>query len=93
MSIMGLQGRVSLERTLQEALDGRRETAKIRSVWCGCGSMVECDLPTVETRVRFPSPAPLTINDLHKSAGKVQENLGLLLQVLGSNHCLFGEME
>jgi len=35
----------------------------------------------------------LTINDLHKSAGKVQENLGLLLQVLGSNHCLFGEME
>jgi hypothetical protein len=27
-----------------------------------------------ETRVRFPSPAPLIINDLRKSAGKVQEN-------------------
>jgi hypothetical protein len=25
-------------------------------------------------RVRFPSPAPLIINDLRKSAGKVQEN-------------------
>ena len=56
---MGLQGGVFLGRTLQEALDGRRETAKIRTVRCGCGSMVECDLPTVETRVRFPSPAPL----------------------------------
>ncbi len=26
---------------------------------CGCGSMVECGLPKPETRVRFPSPAPL----------------------------------
>ena len=25
-----------------------------------------------DTRVRFPSPAPLIINDLHKSASKVQ---------------------
>src|SRR5438477_12325126 len=25
----------------------------------GCGSMVECGLPKPETRVRFPSPAPL----------------------------------
>ena len=31
---------------------------------CGCGSMVECGLPKAETRVRFPSPAPLVINDL-----------------------------
>ncbi len=26
--------------------------------------MVECDLPTVETRVRFPSPAPLSSSTL-----------------------------
>ena len=26
---------------------------------CGCGSMVECGLPKPETRVRFPSPAPI----------------------------------
>src|SRR6185312_7709358 len=25
----------------------------------GCGSMVECGLPKPETRVRFPSPAPI----------------------------------
>ncbi len=25
----------------------------------GCGSMVECGLPKAETRVRFPSPAPI----------------------------------
>ena len=25
----------------------------------GCGSMVECGLPKPETRVRFPSPAPM----------------------------------
>src|SRR5271169_5390070 len=29
---------------------------------CGCGSMVECGLPKAETRVRFPSPAPIPIN-------------------------------
>ncbi len=26
----------------------------------GCGSMVECGLPKAETRVRFPSPAPIS---------------------------------
>src|SRR5207249_6703981 len=40
----------------------------------GCGSMVERGLPKPETRVRFPSPAPLSFNCLHKSAGKVQED-------------------
>ena len=55
--------------------------------------MVERQLPKLHTRVRFPSPAPLIINDLRKSAGKVQEDLGLLLQVLGSNHCLFAGIE
>ena len=35
--------------------------------------MVERGLPKPETRVRFPSPAPLRFNYLHKSAGKVQE--------------------
>ena len=29
-----------------------------RAAQCGRGSMAECDLPKVETRVRFPSPAP-----------------------------------
>jgi hypothetical protein len=28
----------------------------------------------LETRFRFPSPAPFSINDLHRCAGKVQEN-------------------
>ena len=27
-------------------------------VICGYGLVVECDLPKVETRVRFPVPAP-----------------------------------
>ncbi len=27
---------------------------------CGCSSMVEHELPKLDTRVRFPSPAPLT---------------------------------
>src|SRR5579863_8380208 len=48
--------------------------AKTRASECGCGSMVECGLPKAETRVRFPSPAPLAINNLHSCAGKVQEN-------------------
>jgi hypothetical protein len=41
----------------------------------GCGSMVECGLPKPETRVRFPSPAPLISGHLHsvcrKSAGRL----------------------
>ena len=36
--------------------------------------MVECGLPKPETGVRFPSPAPLIINDLRKSAAKVQQS-------------------
>ena len=36
--------------------------------------MVECGLPKAETRVRFPSPAPLIINCLRNCAEKVQEN-------------------
>src|SRR5581483_12113994 len=32
---------------------------KWRTFIRGCGSMVECGLPKPETRVRFPSPAPL----------------------------------
>ena len=39
--------------------------------------MVECGLPKPETRVRFPSPAPLAIKDLHSCAGKVQEDSDL----------------
>src|ERR1043166_1188476 len=38
----------------------------------GCGSMVERGLPKPETRVRFPSPAPLIIKGLRRSASKVQ---------------------
>ena len=38
----------------------------------GCGSVVECGLPKPEMRVRFPSPAPLIIKDLQRSASKVQ---------------------
>src|SRR5689334_428734 len=26
-------------------------------IFCGCSSMVECQLPKLDTRVRFPSPA------------------------------------
>ena len=36
------------------------------------------------TRVRFPSPAPFSINDLHRCAGKVQENLSMLKIILRS---------
>ena len=35
--------------------------------------MVECGLPKPETRVRFPSPAPLSFKNLHCCAGRVQE--------------------
>jgi hypothetical protein len=49
----------------------------------GCGSMVECGLPKPETRVRFPSPAPLIINDLRKSASKVQVNSPIVRRFLG----------
>jgi hypothetical protein len=38
----------------------------------GCGSMVEYGLPKAETRVRFPSPAPLIVNGLQSGAVKVQ---------------------
>src|SRR5271170_4314067 len=38
--------------------------------------MVERGLPKPETRVRFPSPAPFSFNNLHSCAGKVQENRG-----------------
>src|SRR5438105_11587777 len=47
----------------------------------GCGSMVEYGLPKAETRVRFPSPAPLIINDLRVSAVKVAS--------LPNSSCLF----
>ena len=44
----------------------------------GCGSMVECGLPKPETRVRFPSPAPLISGHLRMRASKVQVNLGVV---------------
>lgn len=34
--------------------------------------MAERQLPKLDTRVRFPSPAPLIINDLRKSAANLQ---------------------
>ena len=40
--------------------------------------MVERELPKLDTRVRFPSPAPLIIKDLHGCAGEAQETLSLL---------------
>src|SRR5437762_7314589 len=40
----------------------------------GCGSMVERGLPKPETRVRFPSPAPISIKHLRRSASEVQLN-------------------
>ena len=45
--------------------------------------MVECGLPKAETRVRFPSPAPLIIKDLHSCAGRVQETRRLFKSILG----------
>jgi hypothetical protein len=44
--------------------------------------MVECGLPKAETRVRFPSPAPLIITDLHESAGRLQKTPRLFISVL-----------
>ena len=38
----------------------------IRWVFRGCGSMVECGLPKAETRVRFPSPAPITKQNIEQ---------------------------
>ena len=38
----------------------------------GCGSMVERGLPKPETRVRFPSPAPLITKGFGGCAAKVQ---------------------
>ena len=40
--------------------------------FCGCQP---CG---IETRVRFPSPAPLSFNNLHRCAGKVQEDFQIL---------------
>ena len=37
----------------------------------GCGSMVECGLPKPETRVRFPSPAPLIYEALTKYVARM----------------------
>jgi hypothetical protein len=50
----------------------------------GCGSMVECGLPKAETRVRFPSPAPLNLNCLCDCAGRVQEDKRLVQSFSGS---------
>jgi hypothetical protein len=36
--------------------------------------MVERQFSKLLTRVRFPSPAPFSFNNLHSCAGKVQEN-------------------
>ena len=36
--------------------------------------MVEREFSKLHTRVRFPSPAPFSFNNLHSCAGKVQEN-------------------
>jgi len=48
----------------------------------------------VETRVRFPSPAPLIIKDLRKSAGKVQENsVVLMLDFRGSRSMVARKVE
>ena len=40
----------------------RRLIETLRFTSGGCGSMVECGLPKAETRVRFPSPAPILIS-------------------------------
>ena len=54
----------------------------------GCGSMVECGLPKPETRVRFPSPAPLIIKGFRRSASEVQVKqtapIPLFLEVPGN---------
>ena len=33
---------------------------RVKEFLCGCSSMVERQLPKLHTRVRFPSPAPLS---------------------------------
>jgi hypothetical protein len=37
----------------------------VNTYFCGCSSMVELELPKLQTWVRFPSPAPYS-NDYHK---------------------------
>jgi hypothetical protein len=51
---------------------GELDREGIAFTGCGCGSMVECGLPKPETRVRFPSPAPLISGHLRRSASKVK---------------------
>ena len=41
-------------------LHGGGESGTNPAIGRGCGPMVECGLPKPETRVRFPSPAPLS---------------------------------
>jgi hypothetical protein len=65
-SLPGASGKQQLQNNSDVAIRTSRK--------CGCGSMVERGLPKPETRVRFPSPAPLSIKDLHSCAGKVQED-------------------
>ena len=50
--------------------------------------MVECGLPKAETRVRFPSPAPPSFNDLHGCAGKVQADF-----TFSNSFCLHAGVE
>ena len=38
-----------------------RDTLYCHPLNCGRGSMVELELPKLTTRVRFPSPAPWTL--------------------------------
>src|SRR5947208_16698177 len=52
----------------------RPNAATTKAAVSGCGSMAERGLPKPETRVRFPSPAPLITKNLRKNASKVQVN-------------------
>ena len=44
---------------------------------CGCGSMVEHQLPKLKTRVRFPSPAPIIYEPLAQQAEHLTFNQGV----------------
>lgn len=39
-------------------LDDPQRNPYLSALRCGCSSVVECQLPKLEIRVRFPSPAP-----------------------------------
>jgi hypothetical protein len=48
----------------------------------GCEHLRALSCQVIITRVRFPSLAPLIINDLHRCAGKVQENFVFFKPIL-----------